>query len=272
MNSLMYPDSGNPLEDASVLRNAVYFSTAQRAYSASLVLQQPLNISQRTIDFLTIRAFEEFMISAEDMLGWFFALQEWQPGNAEFSLFLLIDKIQVGRILKQSDYSEDHALSILSKLDAAGFRKLFHIPEDSELLTAGMDSQFVDKLSQSIPHKFAGWTEIAKRRAGQDRGLVRMFNKCKHHMYAFPTRERDKNEVWLPASIELNKTENRINLERGWIESNLHEIRRFISDAITTQATLHNTLALILGTRYNEKYIAPQWVVRAYHNDYMWHQ
>jgi len=111
--NILYPDSGNPLEDASVLRNAVYFSTAERAYSAKLLLQQPLNITQRTLDFLVIRAFEEFMTSTEDLIGWLFTLQEWQPGNAEYSLFYLLDKISVG---KRGYYEEKRAVSLLSGL------------------------------------------------------------------------------------------------------------------------------------------------------------
>src|SRR3990172_9299273 len=97
MEGILYPDSGAGFEDASVLRNAVYFSTAERAYSAELVLTRPLNVNQQTLDFLVVRAFEEFMTSTEDLTGWLFTLQEWQPGNARYSLFILLDKIQVGK-------------------------------------------------------------------------------------------------------------------------------------------------------------------------------
>ena len=97
IHNILYPDSGNPLEDASVLQNAVYFSTAARAYSAQLILQQPLNMNQRAVDFLVIKAFEEFMTSTEDLIGWLFTLKEWKPGNAEYSLFLLLDRIHVGK-------------------------------------------------------------------------------------------------------------------------------------------------------------------------------
>ena len=69
MSNVRYPDSGSPFEDASVLRNAVHFSTAQRAYSAQLILQQPLNVNQQTLNFLVVKAFEEFMTSTEDLIA-----------------------------------------------------------------------------------------------------------------------------------------------------------------------------------------------------------
>jgi hypothetical protein len=118
INGLLYPDSGEPLEDASIIRNAVYFSTAERAYSAELVLKEPMDVNQRKIDFMVIRAFEEFMTSTEDLLGWLFALQEWKPGKAENSLFILLDRIHVGR----GKYREDNAVNLLTKVDEEGFR------------------------------------------------------------------------------------------------------------------------------------------------------
>lgn len=260
INKLSYPDSGNPLEDASIIRNAVYFSTAERAYSAELVLKQPLNVNQRTLDFMVVRAFEEFMTSTEDLLGWLFALQEWQPGRAEHSLFILLDRIQVGR----GSYREDNAVSLLSSVDAEGFRRLFHIPKNEEIFSSGMSVELVDNLNRSVPFKLDGWLKIAKRRAEQDRGTVGMFNKLKHHMLAFPTQERGKDEVWMPFSIRMNRKQNQMRLGRGWLGANANNIRRLASDAIVAQAVVHDTLALILVTRYGEQYYAPNWVIRAY--------
>lgn len=266
IHNLSYPDSGNPLEDASIIRNAIYFSTAERAYSAQLILQQPLNVNQRTLDFLVVRAFEEFMTSTEDLIGWLFALKEWQPGNAEYSLFILLDRIQVGR----GSYREDNAVSLLASVDADGFRTLFHIPKDDELIKSGMSEEFVDKLKRSMPFKLEGWLKIARRRAEQGRGWVRMFNKFKHHMLAFPVRDRGKDEIWMPTSIKFNKELNYVKLGQGWLESSISELRRLAGDAIAAQAILHDTLAVILSTRYNETYIASQWVIRAYQTDYLW--
>ncbi len=267
INKLLYPDSGNPLEDASILRNAVYFSTAERAYSAQLVLQQPINVNQLAVDFLVIKAYEEFMTSTEDLIGWLFTLQEWQPGNAEYSLFLLLDKIQVG---KRGHYEEKRAVSLLANLDGEGFRTLCHIPTDDELINAGLSKELVDNIKRSMPHKLEGWLKIAKRRAEQGRGWVRMFNKFKHHMLAFPTRARDKDEIWMPTSINFDKVGHRIGLGQGWLESSITELRRLAGDAIATQAILHDTLAVILSIRYDEKYTVPQWIIKAYQTDYLW--
>ena len=260
IRNILYPDFGNPLEDASIIRNAVYFSTAERAYSAELVLKESLNIDQLTLDFMVVRAFEEFMTSTEDLLGWLFALREWQPGKAEHSLFILLDRIHVGK----GRYREDNAVSLLTRVGAEGFRRLFHIPKDKELISAGISVELVNTLNRSVPFKLDGWLTIAKRRAEQARGTVRMFNKLKHHMIAFPTQERGKDEVWMPFSVRIDRKQNQIRLGRGWLEANPNNIRRLASDAITAQAALHDTLALILITRYGEQYNAPNWVVRAY--------
>jgi hypothetical protein len=267
MHNILYPDSGNPLEDASVLRNAIYFSTEERAYSAQLMLQQPLNVNQRAIDFLVIKAFEEFMTSTEDLIGWLFILQEWQPGKAEYSLFLLLDKVKVG---KRGYYEEKRAVSLLSGLDGEGFRELCHIPKDKELIDSGFPKELVDNIKRSMSPKLEGWLKIANRRVEQGRGWVHMFNKFKHHMLAFPTRVRDKDEIWMPTSINFNKEGHYIKLGQGWLESSINELRRLASDAIAAQAILHDTLAVILITRYNEKYTVPQWVIKAYQTDYLW--
>jgi len=267
IHNILYPDSGNPLEDASVLRNAVYFSTAARAYSAQLILQQPLNMNQRAVDFLVIKAFEEFMTSTEDLIGWLFTLKEWEPGNAEYSLFLLLDRIHVG---KRGHYEEERAVSLLAGLDGEGFRALCHIPKDDELINSGFPKEQVDNIKRSMPLKLEGWLKIAEMRAEQSRGWVHMFNKFKHHMLAFPTRVRNKDEIWMPTSIKFNREGHRIDLGQGWLESSINELRRLAGDAIAAQAILHDTLAVILITRYGEKYTAPQWLIKAYQTDYLW--
>ena len=260
-NNILYPDSGNPLEDASIIRNTVYFSTAARAYSAELVLKEPLNVNQRTLDSMVVRAFEEFMTSTEDLLGWLFALQEWKPGQAEYSLFiLLVDKVKVGR----GSYREDNAVSLLTSVDAEGFRRLFHIPTDEELISSGITTELLSDINRSIPFKLDGWLRIAKRRANQGRGTVRMFNKLKHHLIVFPIQDSGKGIVWVPASINMDIKQNQIGITSGHLEANPNEIRRLASDAIVAQAVLHDTLALILSIRYGEQYYQQNWAVRAY--------
>jgi hypothetical protein len=265
ISSILYPDSGNPLEDASILRNAVYFSTAQRVYSANLILKQLPNVNQRIIDFLTIEAFEEFMTSTEDMLGWFFALKEWQPGNAEFCLCKLLNSIEVGK-----KNSESQAVTILSTINNDSFRDILHIPNDNELTTAGLSDDQINRISQSINYKLQGWLTAAKMRAEQGRGLVRIFNKCKHHMFAIPTDQREKAELWVPAKFTFDKKEHCFHLENGWLESSQNEVIRFVGNSIGAQVTLHDTLAIILSTRYKERYVIPEWVTDAYQTDYLW--
>ncbi len=269
---MLYPDSGNPLEDASILRNAVYFSTAQRAHSAQLILQQSLGVDQQVLRFLLVKAFEEFMTSTEDMVGWLFAFQEWQPGNAEFSLFLLLDRIKVGITQKGIDHTEAKAVSFLSGLDEQGFRELVHVPNDAELLASGMPKELVETINRSMAFKLDGWRRITNRRAEQERGWVGAFNKLKHHMLAFPTQERDKEEIFIPYRIRFDRGRNRINLGSAWLEVSADMVRRFAGDSIAAQAVLHDTLALILSIRYGEKYNAPQWVTRVLQTDYFLRQ
>lgn len=272
MNNMLYPDSGSPFEDAAILRNAVYFSTAQRAHSAELILQRPLGANQQMLAFLLLLAYEKFMTSAEDMVGWLFALHEWRPGNAKFSLFILLDHIRVGERSERRgiDHTEMRAVSLLSSLDGRGFRDLVHVPDDDELLASGMPKEQVETIKRSMDFKLEGWRRIVNRRAEQERGWVRAFNKLKHHMLAFPTRERDKEEIWLPSRVRFDGSRNRVLLERAWLEIRADNVRRFAGDSIAAQAVLHDTLPLILVTRYGEKYNAPQWVTRAFHTDYLW--
>ncbi len=214
---VLYPDSGSPFEDASILRNAVYFSTAQRSYSAQVILQEPLAVNRRVLAFLVMRAFQEFMTSTEDLVGWMFVLEQWRPGEAEFSLLLLLDRIQVGKKGKEGDYTEERAAALLAGLDEEGFRRLIHIPNDDELLASGMPHEEVEVINRSLLPKLEGWRRIVNSRVEQDRGWVRAFNKLKHHMLAFPTPEREKEEVWLPTRIRFDKTRNRVDLGRAWL-------------------------------------------------------
>lgn len=259
MKNILYPDSGNPLEDAAVLRNAVYFSTAERAYSANLILEQNLGVNIMVLRFLAIKAFEEFVTTTEDMTGWLFALKEWQPGNAEFSLCILLNRIQVGR----EDYEENKAVSLLSKTNDESFRELFHIPKDEDLIESGVSKEMVDSINKGIPIKREGWLWIAKRRRDEKRGWVRMFNKLKHHMLAFPSTSRKKEEVMLPAKLEFDGDNNRIILKPGWLEVSANHVRELANNTVAAQAVLHDTLALILSTRYGEKYVPQNWVIRA---------
>ena len=138
------------------------------------MLQQPLSVNQRAVDLLTIKAYEEFMTSTEDLIGWLFTLEKWQPGNAEFCLLQLLDKIKVGR----GDYKEERAVSLLESLDEEGFRTLCHIPAVDELITSGFPKELADKVKRSMASKLEGWLKIAKRRAGQGCAFPCGLNRC----------------------------------------------------------------------------------------------
>ena len=272
MKKILYPYSGSPFDDAAILRNAVDFSTASRAHSAYLVLHQALGANQQELSYLAVEAFAEFMTSTEDMLGWLFVLENWQPGTAEFSLLLLLDEIAVGRQSnrKKIDCTEARAVSLLSDLDEQGFRELSHIPSHDDLIASGMSIEESERITHGMTAKLEGWRRIVNRRAEQDRGWVRAYNKLKHHLLAFPTQEHDKDEIFVPSRITFRKGENRILMEKAWLEVSSNQVRRWSGDAIAAQAVLHDTLALILVTRYGVKYSIPEWVVRAYRNDFLW--
>ena len=272
MKKFLYPDSGSPFEDAAILKNSVYFSTAARAHSAQLVLNQSLGVSQLELSFLAVEAFREFMTSTEDMLAWLFALQEWKPGNAEFSLLLLLDRIKVGHHSKITgvDYRESRAVSFLSALDEQGFRELLHIPNHDDLINSGVSTESVERIKNGMAPKLEGWRRIANSRTEQDRGWVRAFNKLKHHMLAFPTQARNKDELWVPARIKFDKGGNSILIRNAWLEVSSDRVRRWAADAIAAQAVLYDTLALILIIRYGVEPIIPQWVAKALEADYLW--
>jgi len=75
------------------------------------------------------------------------------------------DRIKVGKKDKKNDYTEERAVSLLSNIDTEGFRELFHIPKDEELIASGMSREFVDNIKLGMPRKLEGWLNIARRRA-----------------------------------------------------------------------------------------------------------
>ncbi len=56
----------------------------------------------------------------------------------------------------------------------------------------------------------------------------------------------------------------------GWVEASVNQIRCFAENTILAQAVLHDTLAVILSTKYGEKYTVPQWIIKVYQTDYLW--
>lgn len=99
---------------------------------------------------------------------------------------------------------------------------------------------------------------------------MRAFNKLKHHILAFPTQVRNKDELWVPARIKFDKGGNSILIRNAWLEGSSDRVRRWTADAIAAQAVLYDTLALILSIRYRVEPIIPQWVAKALETDYLW--
>ena len=92
---LLYPDNGQRYEDASILTNAVLYTTAQRAYIAaksqiSLAELQPVERA-----YLAVEVFGQWVVTLEDMTGWILVFRDWKPGTAEGSLFALLDQVKV---------------------------------------------------------------------------------------------------------------------------------------------------------------------------------
>ena len=137
---LHYPDgSGGLLGDRGILRNAVQFSTPQRAWRTLETLGQPSfqHLGNRQRAMLALEGFQAMMVSLEDLQAWLFVLRDWQPGTSQGSLFALLDRVQVGRQRGDADWREEAALEFLDSLTPATYRELVRLPADEELLVAG---------------------------------------------------------------------------------------------------------------------------------------
>lgn len=251
-----YPDSGHMLEDASVLRNALMFTTAQRAYVADSLLHQPFDqMPENVIAFLTLEAFGAEMTAMEDTLGWLFALRDWRPGTAASCLMANLDSIQVGR----GDYDEGHAIEFLSSLDGPKLREVLHVPSDEALRKAGLGEELIAKVDHSLPYKLEGLRRIAERRAEANRTRVEAFNKLKHMLLAFPARETDSKVV-----VQLIKgrgyKQGEIHLNTVTLEVSAANIHNMAGNALAMQAQLWDMLAMILWVRFDERHDDPRWV------------
>ena len=263
MNSLQYPDNGELLEDASILRNAVTFATAQRASAGYGILNRLVDPtdppSSEVLAFLAVDAFAAEMTSTEDILGWLFVLSEWEPGNPRNSLFPLLDRIQVGG----RRYTEARARRLLDSLDEAAFRALVHIPPDPELEAHNFSRAVRERLNSSIPANLEGMKRLVEMRQRDKRGYVVAFNKLKHLMLAIRTPTRGKDEVLVPGRVDFDEAENRISIQTAWISYDPKNVRTMASRAIIAQAVLNSILGIILWIRYGEAYQNPPWALTA---------
>ena len=75
-SSLFYPDNGELYEDRAVLRNAVKFTTAQRAYVYSRNLKELDTLGEEELSYLAVESFRQYVETTEDLLGWLFALTD----------------------------------------------------------------------------------------------------------------------------------------------------------------------------------------------------
>ena len=261
-DSLRYSDNGQLLEDASILRNAVEFTTAQRAFTAYGILSQIEEAtSSETLAFLAINAFMAEMTSSEDMLGWLFVLKEWQPGTVDGCLLKLLDKVKVG----QGPYSEEEAAKLLESLSPGELRALLHLPSESELERRGFSRDIRDRINASVPANLDGLKRLVERRQRDGRRYVRAYNKLKHLLLAIPTEAGDppRKVVLIPKRRTYDREANAVRIQDTWIFCEPDSIRRKASHAVAAQAVLNSLLGLVLWTRYGVTYSTPEWAARA---------
>ena len=83
----------------------------------------------------------------------------------------------------------------LGSLDGPKLREVLHIPGGEALRQAGLGKELIAKVDHSLPYKLDGLRRIAERRSEANRTRVEAFNKLKHGLLAFPTRETDSKIV-----------------------------------------------------------------------------
>lgn len=253
-----YPDSGHPLDDAAILRTAVNFTTAQRAFTADSILSQPFEHFAFPIRaYFAVNAFMAEMTSYEDVLGWMLVLEKWQPGQFQRSLVRLLDQTQV------NDKSEAHAEELLNSLDPEGLRHLLHIPDDSQFESDGLPDQVRVRVNDAIPANLSGLKRLLAYRRRDDRAFVRAFNKLKHLILAVPGIANGKPAVVVPKFYDFDDKAKTVKLQTVSLGCSPDDIRLLASRAVIAQAVLNSLLGLILWVRFGEPYVSPPWTVRS---------
>lgn len=258
LSSARYPDAGHPLEDAAILRNAVYFASEQRAFGAYSLINQPFKrLKEKDLGYLAVDAFKAEMTSTEDVLGWLFVLRDWRPGSAETSLFVLLDKVRVG----VPPWTEDAAATLLDGIDPDSLRELLHIPKEEEMAAAGFSQEITTAVTTSIESNLHGLKRLVDLRRGDKRARVRAYNKLKHMLLAMPEQAEEKRWVVVPELMSFDGKE--IHLQTVRIEASERNIQLMASRAIVAQAVLNSLLGMILWMRFGEPYSSPRWAVEA---------
>jgi hypothetical protein len=257
--TLRYPDEGNLFEDASILRNAVAYSTTQRAVMAGLILDQPLEelaSEPLNLGLLVTEAFAAQMAATEDTLGWLLVLERWAPGDARRSLFPLLNSVEVDR------GEEDRLLKKLETADVEIVRRWLHIPSDEEL-SGLMSEANRASVAQAIEGQLAGFKRIAELRRDQGRGRVRAYNKFKHmNLGVFALNEEGNPALILPSITKWDDAG--IHMSRVTLTADPGTVRMLAGQALQIEAVLHSILRLILWTRFGEEMPIFPWLRRAY--------
>lgn len=256
-----FPDSGGTLEDRAILRNAVLFTTTQRAFAGLRILREPLeHLDDLYRACLAVESFQQFVVSSEDLLGWFFALKEWNPGTPDGSLIAGLDRIQVGR----HRWTEAKALELLQAMTAHDYRVMMRIPTSEELQTGGWDSQAIKTIETAMAAQLNGIKRLVVKRSEKDRSRVNAYNKAKHGFLAFPERYKGKQCIAFKWARGGYSDPAGIYLEQHLVLIDPQTIRMLLRDGIGMQAVLNSLLTLVLWTRYDERIESAPWVRQAF--------
>ena len=188
-----YPDYGGRYDDPHILRNAIEFTTAQRAYRAhqiifSIQLEQ-INPFERAL--LAVEGFQNYVVTLEDVQGWLYVFKEWTPGRVDKSLLALLDTVEVGG----RGWSESEALALLRSIDCDGYRRLVHVPTSEELRALDWSEEMIEVVAKSMAAQHRDLPRSIELRDENDRNLVKGYNKAKHMLLGLLIPEPDEKYI-----------------------------------------------------------------------------
>ena len=250
-----------------MLRNAVVFTTAQRATAADrllIALQAQDDELERA--FLAVDALQQMIQTSEDTLGWMFVLHGWKRAEGlKKTLFALLDTVRVGA----SPWTEEDAIKLLDSMDDAEFRRsIAHLPADAELRSSGWTEDTIDRLRVSVDAQKKGLRRTAERRAKGDRAIVKAYNKSKHMPLAMPVRRGTTLEVDVLTASEgkgaySDPDPDGFEVTGAQLSTEPSDIRLRAEGVITMQASLCSLFLAILKVRFNDPIPLPPWVLQS---------
>lgn len=244
------PDAqGGPVPDSvTLLRNGATFTTAQRAFVARLLAPPTLEALPEEIRcFLAVEAFEQYMVSTEDTLTWLYALSEWEIGGPpKRSLFARLDSIRIG----SGKYAEARLLEEMANLTGAGLAVRLKIPKDYA------PPPGVTASPKFLDYWVEGLHRIVKRRLGDDRLNVRVYNKAKHGLLGVRSVFPAGGSV---AMITHRPGQPGYVLDRVFIQARPRDIQMRVNWTLQMQAVLQSILAAMLGIHFGEWINTPAW-------------